>query len=112
MFSELLWSSDAVSRSKNSSPTGSQIGIELIHAGRLFANDTNLDSAQGYTTVSLKASHVWAAGPGHLRLFGRVDNLTDQQYVGSIIVNQALKQFYEPAPGRNWTLGLRLVLPL
>ena len=49
---------------------------------------------------------------GSLTAYARIDNLTDERYVGSVIVNQALSQFYEPAPGRNWTLGLRLVLPL
>jgi len=59
-----------------------------------------------------KASHGWAVGSGSLTTYARIDNLTDQRYVGSVIVNQASSQFYEPAPGRNWTLGLRLVLPL
>lgn len=39
-------------------------------------------------------------------------NLTAKRYVGSVIVNKAASQFYEPAPGRHWTLGLRMVLPL
>ncbi|MDP3827999.1 MAG: TonB-dependent receptor, partial [Polaromonas sp.] len=47
-----------------------------------------------------------------LTAYARIDNLTDKRYVGSVIVNQAVSQFYEPAPGRNWTLGLRLVVPL
>jgi len=51
-------------------------------------------------------------GQGSLTAYARVDNLTDKRYVGSVIVNQAASRFYEPAPGRNWTLGLRMVLPL
>ncbi len=86
--------------------------MELTQAGRLFANDTNTASADGYTTLALKASHGWAVGSGSLTAYARVDNLTDKRYVGSVIVNQAASQFYEPAPGRNWTLGLRMVLPL
>lgn len=42
----------------------------------------------------------------------RVDNLSDKRYVGSVIVNQSAAQFYEPAAGRNWTVGLRAVVPL
>jgi len=57
---------------------------------------------------------LWSsqAAKGSLTAYARVDNLTDKRYVGSVIVNQAASQFYEPAPGRNWTLGLRVVLPL
>jgi iron complex outermembrane receptor protein len=84
----------------------------LTQAGRLFANDTNTASAEGYTTLNLKASHGWALGAGSMTAYARIDNLADERYVGSVIVNQAASQFYEPAPGRNWTLGLRLSVPL
>lgn len=112
LFSELLWSSRSSDAASKPSSLGSRAGIELIQAGKLYANDTNLDSTDGYTTLNAKVSHGWALGAGSLTAYGRIDNLTDQRYVGSVIVNQAFKQFYEPAPGRNWTLGLRLVLPL
>lgn len=112
LFSELLWSSRAVETVGKQARLGSRAGVELIQAGKLYANDTNNDSAEGYTTLNLKASHGWAVGTGHLTAYARIDNLTDRQYVGSVIVNQAFKQFYEPAPGRNWTVGLSLVLPL
>ena len=113
LFSELLWTSQSASAGTNQrTRLGSQAGIELTQAGRLYANDTNTASADGYATLNLKASHAWALGGGNLTAYARVDNLTDKRYVGSVIVNQALSQFYEPAPGRNWTLGLRLVLPL
>jgi iron complex outermembrane receptor protein len=112
LFSELLWSSQPLEGAREQSRLGSRAGMELVQAGKLFANDTNNDSADGYTTLNLKASHGWAVGTGHLTAYARIDNLTDRRYVGSVIVNQAFKQFYEPAPGRNWTVGLSLVLPL
>ena len=112
LFSELLWSSQAMAGVKKPGVLGTRAGIELISAGRLYANDTNLDSSDGYTTLNLKASHGWAIGKGSLTASARIDNVTDQRYVGSVIVNQAALQFYEPAPGVNWTLGLRLMVPL
>jgi len=86
--------------------------VELTSAGKMFANDTNTASADGYTTLNAKISHGWDFGPALLTVYGRVDNLTAKRYVGSVIVNQAAGQFYEPAPGRNWSLGLRVVVPL
>jgi iron complex outermembrane receptor protein len=38
--------------------------------------------------------------------FIRVDNVTDRQYIGSVIVAASGGQYYEPAPGRNWLLGV------
>jgi iron complex outermembrane recepter protein len=36
----------------------------------------------------------------------RIDNLANRRYVGSVIVNQANQQFYEPGLPRQWQLGL------
>jgi iron complex outermembrane receptor protein len=112
LFSELLWSSQNLGGAQRTNNLGSRAGVELIKAGRLYANDTNTASADGYTTLNLKASHGWALGAGNLVAYGRIDNLSDKRYVGSVIVNQSALQFFEPAPGRNWTVGLRLILPI
>lgn len=112
LFSELLWSEREMDAGKKGGTLGSQVGIEFSQSGRLYANDTNTASADGYATLNLKATRGWWVGSGSLTTFARIDNLTNERYVGSVIVNQAAAQFYEPAPGRNWTLGLRLVLPL
>jgi len=112
LFGELLWTGQPLEAGQRKPRLGAQAGIEMISAGRLYANDANSASADGYTTFNLKASHGWAVGKGSLTAYARADNVTDQRYVGSVIVNQSSSQFYEPAPGYNWTLGLRLSLPL
>lgn len=113
LFSELLWSSQALGgRGKGRDNRGSRAGLELTRAGKIHANDVNTASTEGYATLNAKLSHGWAVGWGNLTAYARIDNLTDQRYVGSIVVNQSSLQYYEPAPGRNWTLGLRLTVPL
>ena len=100
LFGELLWSAG-----------GWQAGVEVIDAGTLYANDLNTATASGYTVWNVKASHAWTWGPATVTAYARWDNLTDRSYVGSVIVNQAAGQFYEPAPGRQWTAGVRLHVP-
>jgi iron complex outermembrane receptor protein len=122
VFSELLWTSVAAdpmqpatgsARAASAhSGTGTRVALELIRAGQLFANDTNSESAPGYTSWNLMASQGWALGRANLAAYARVDNVLDEQYVGSVIVNQSAAKFYEPSPGRTWTLGLRYRLPL
>lgn len=112
LFSELLWSGQPMDIARRKPVLGTQAGVELVSAGRLYANDINTASADGYTTFNLKASHGWSLGKGNLTVYARIDNVTDQRYVGSVIVNQSASQFYEPAPGINSTLGLRLMVPL
>ncbi len=112
VFSELLWSSQAMGGGRRAAMLGTRAGFELVSAGRLYANDTNADSAPGYNAFNAKVSQGWALGNNLLTAYARVDNLADKRYVGSVIVNQSSGQFYEPAPGRNWTLGLRFAMPM
>ncbi len=112
VFAELLWAGSRMDGGKKMSSLGGRAGLEFTQSGRLYANDANTASADGYATLNFKASRGWSVGPGSLTAYARVDNITDRRYIGSVIVNQAVLQFYEPAPGRNWTFGLRLVLPL
>lgn len=113
LYTELLWSAQALDSAGRKPGLGTQAGAEVVSAGKLYANDSNTASAEGYSTLNLKASQGWpVAGKGSLTAYGRLDNVTDQRYVGSVIVNQAASQFYEPAPGFNWTLGVRLNVPL
>ncbi len=112
VFGELLWSAAGFEDQRKKAALGLRAGVEVINAGKLYANDINTATASGYTLLNLKASHAWPIGQGTLTAYARVDNATDRRYVGSVIVNQAASQFYEPAPGRNWTVGLRLNMPL
>jgi iron complex outermembrane receptor protein len=120
VFGELLWASQPLVAGRGAPRLGSSAGVEWVSSGLIHVNDSNYDSAagtatraEGYNVFNLKASHGWSvANKGTLTAYARLDNVTDQRYVGSVIVNQASSQFYEPAPGYNWTLGARLNLPL
>jgi iron complex outermembrane receptor protein len=42
--------------------------------------------------------------------FVRIDNIADRNYAGSVIVNEGNGRFYEPAPGRNYLIGVQAAL--
>ncbi|MDD5295990.1 MAG: TonB-dependent receptor [Rhodocyclaceae bacterium] len=86
-------------------PTGFTSALELHHVGQIFANDTNTAAAGGYDVASLRLGLAQQAGHWSTKEFLRCDNLTDRKYVGSVIVNDSNAQYFEPAPGRNWSLG-------
>jgi iron complex outermembrane receptor protein len=111
VFSELAWTSEAVGAANR---TGLRLGVEMVQAGRIYANDTNTESADGHTVFNLSASQRWSVGKGGLTAYARVNNVGDEHYVGSVIVNQSSNpgQFYEPGLPQNWTLGLSLNLPI
>ena len=108
LFSELAWTSEPAAAAKQ----GLRLGVELVQAGRIYANDTKTESADGHTVFNLSASQRWSLGKGALTAYARVNNVGDERYVGSVIVNQSSSQYYEPGLPQNWTLGLSLNLPL
>ena len=108
LFSELAWTSEPAAAAKQ----GLRLGVELVQAGRIYANDTNTESADGHTVFNLSASQRWSLGKGALTAYARINNVGDERYVGSVIVNQSSSQYYEPGLPQNWTLGLSLNLPL
>lgn len=85
-----------------------RLGAEARAASRVFVNDANSDSAPGYATVSLFATHESYRGPWKVKPWLRVDNILDRRYVGSVIVGDTRGRFFEPSPGRYVSVGLSL----
>jgi iron complex outermembrane receptor protein len=69
--------------------------------------DANADQpAPGYGVLNARfhASQQWQGW--RFKQFLRLNNLLDKDYIGSVIVGDANKRYYEAAPGRNWVLGV------
>lgn len=101
LFGELVWRHAA---------SGFHAGLELRANGRVYANDVNSAYADSYTTGNLRAGFEQHGKRWRLTEFARIDNVTDRQYIGSVIVADGNGRFYEPAPGRNYLLGLNAQL--
>ncbi|HBR1785525.1 TPA: TonB-dependent receptor [Klebsiella quasipneumoniae subsp. quasipneumoniae] len=83
-------------------------GSDIRYISDIMANDENTAKAPSWTVVGLTTGYKWSYGRMDMDLFGRVDNLFDREYVGSVIVNESNGRYYEPAPGRNYGIGLNL----
>ncbi|MDZ6361706.1 TonB-dependent receptor PqqU [Klebsiella pneumoniae] len=83
-------------------------GSDIRYMSDIMANDENTAKAPSWTVVGLTTGYKWSYGRMDMDLFGRIDNLFDREYVGSVIVNESNGRYYEPAPGRNYDIGLNL----
>ena len=83
-------------------------GSDIRYMSDIMANDENTAKAPSWTVVGLTTGYKWSYGRMDMDLFGRVDNLFDREYVGSVIVNESNGRYYGPAPGRNYGIGLNL----
>lgn len=97
LYGELAW---------KDTPSGLNAAIEAIANSRVHVEDTNTEKpAPGYGALNLRAGAEQHVGGWRLQQFVRVNNLLDRDYIGSVIVGDSNKRYYEPAPGRNWMLG-------
>ncbi len=93
---------------------GFAVGAELQHEGKIYVNERNSDAAPAYVIGNLRATYTRAISESSAMLpkgvtmsvYGRLNNIADRNYVGSVIVADSNGRFFEPAPGRNWTAGL------
>ncbi|NUF44167.1 TonB-dependent receptor family protein [Acinetobacter pittii] len=87
-------------------------GVEVQYMDKVYVNDTNSDAAPSYSVTSANVGYAWVMGDWKVNSFARVDNLFDKNYAGSVIVNdstQPVGRYFEPADGRNWSAGLRVI---
>jgi iron complex outermembrane receptor protein len=98
LFAELAWQPRAV--------PGMTAALELVHQGGMAVDDLNSDRTEAATLFNLRLGFEQKLGAWKLRESLRLDNLADKAYVGSVVANDGNRRFFEPAPGRQWGLGL------
>ncbi|RHW20522.1 TonB-dependent receptor family protein [Pseudomonas jilinensis] len=99
LYAELAWQPAA---------QGFSTAVELQALSQRYASDDNQAKAPGYAVLNWRAGYRQALGGWLLEPFLRIDNLTDRDYIGSLIINEPRTRYYEPAPGRQWLAGVGL----
>ncbi|HAW6626196.1 TPA: TonB-dependent receptor PqqU, partial [Salmonella enterica subsp. enterica serovar Enteritidis] len=64
-------------------------GTDVRYMGDIMANDENTAKAPSYTVVGLNTGYKFNYSQLTVDIFGRVDNLFDKEYIGSVIVNES-----------------------
>ena len=98
LFAELAWK-DTLDRFG--------AALESVASNQVYAEDSNIEKpAPGYTVFNARFNAKQNVGNWRFKEFARLNNLFDKTYVGSVIVGDNNKRYYEAAPGRNWLLGV------
>ncbi len=84
-----------------------QWAAELVASSDTVVNDLATESAPGYALLNLEAARRWRTTQGTLRAFARLDNVLDQRYIGSVIVNDGNQRYFEPGPDRRLSVGVQ-----
>jgi iron complex outermembrane recepter protein len=81
-------------------PLGFSATAETVGRSQIYVDDRNTDAAAGYWTTNLRAGFAQQGHDWTLSETLRIDNVGNRQYVGSVIVNESNRRFFEPEPGR------------
>ena len=101
LYGELVWRHPA---------SGFHAAMEGWHNAKVYVDDQNSEAASGYTVWNARAGFEQRSGAWRFSEFLRVDNLQDRAYIGSVIVAESNRRFYEPAPGRSVMIGAQAIL--
>jgi iron complex outermembrane receptor protein len=92
-----------------------RVSTELVP--EYYVNNANTDTAPSYALLNVELGHRGIdVGAAQLQPFAGVNNLLDEQYAGSVVVNAfdppgpRLPSYYEPAPGITYSVGLNVEL--
>ena len=95
-FAELAWHDDS---------GDFKVALEALLRDDIPVDDGNTDAAPGHARFALALHWRSPERPGW-HGFLRIDNLLDDDHVGSVIVNDGNGRHFEPAPPRGFTLGI------
>lgn len=118
LFTSLQWSEKGFAQAGQKQSLGLEAGIDLISRSSMWANDANSSTAAnyalapGYAQLNARIRQRYQVGPARVEAFVGVDNLTNQDTISSVIVNQSKQQYFEPGLPRSWIVGLQSQIPL
>ncbi|TBV12902.1 TonB-dependent receptor family protein [Stutzerimonas kirkiae] len=85
---------------------GLSTALEGFYRSKVYTEDSNREkAAPAYAVFNWRAQLEQRLGDWTLQQTLRLDNLFDRQYVGSVIVGDSNRRYYEAAPGRSWYVG-------
>lgn len=99
LFGELAW---------RETRSGFNTALAVRHESKLYVNDANSDATDGYTVLDWSAGFAQKIASWQVEEFVRIDNLTDREYSGSVIVNESNARYFEPAPARSAYVGVKV----
>ena len=80
------------------------------HTGAFFANTANTIEIASFQRLRLQGQKSLTLPWGEVAVFGGINNLLNTTYYDNIRLNAFGGRYYEPAPGRNFYVGVSLGL--
>lgn len=107
-FASLQWSQNGFGTPGKTPLPGLEATVDWLARSQLWANDVNTQAAAGFGLFNARIKHRFTPAERiFMEAYLGIDNLTNRETIGSVIVNQSSSQFYEPGLPRAWVTGLQ-----
>jgi iron complex outermembrane receptor protein len=87
-------------------PLGFSTTLDAQWRSHVYVDEQNSDYAAGYMVADCQLGFRQSVGGWELNEYGRINNLFDRSYIGAVIVDASNGRYFEPAPTRNFIVGL------
>lgn len=118
LFASVQWSEKGFAQAGQKPKMGLEAGLDVVYRSSMWGNDANTATSANYalapshTLLNARVRQRYQIGSARVEAFVGVDNLTDKDTVGSVIINQFSKQYFEPGLPRSWVIGVQSQIPL
>tara|TARA_Y100001978_G_scaffold184157_1_gene182295 strand:- start:911 stop:2992 length:2082 start_codon:yes stop_codon:yes gene_type:complete len=83
------------------------VDAEIYYSGKVYFDDHNTAEGNGYLLTNLKIESVFNIFERGTTLFIYIGNVFDTDYNSNIRINAYNDRYYEPAPSRYYSVGLK-----
>ncbi len=89
---------------------GFRLMVEADYSASYFVNNQNSVQNPSYVVFNTNISFIELSLGNNLYVtpFFQLNNIFDELYSGSVIINAFGGRYYEPSPGRNWQAGINV----
>jgi iron complex outermembrane receptor protein len=114
LFSSIQWSEKGFALPGKKPALGTELSLDWMARSQIWATDLNTagTSAPGFGTLNARARQRYQLGEARIEAFVGIDNLTNKDTIGSVIINQKASRYFEPGLPRTWVLGVQSQIPL
>jgi iron complex outermembrane receptor protein len=114
LFSSIQWSEKGFALPGKKPALGTELSLDWMARSQIWATDLNTtgSSAAGFGTLNARARQRYQVGEARIEAFVGIDNITNKEMIGSVIINQKASRYFEPGLPRTWVLGVQSQIPL
>lgn len=84
--------------------------VKTQFVGEQFADNQNVARVEPYWLANFRVGYAWEKDWFRSELFFGLNNVFDQFYFSNLRINDGGMRYFEPAPGRNFVVGITVRL--